>query len=125
MINFFGNPKKMSLISSIGKISNSDIISTKFIFSKNYICQIDINRISSVKKKTITLMTKNNSYLWIDNTLQKFDPINHLWKNYFKSTIPPLKIECKNFIKCVRKNLNDDSGMQSIAVLKILEKLMK
>ncbi len=62
---------------------------------------ININRVSLDKKKTVTIKTNKNSYIWLNNELKiiNMDQIN---TNIEVSNVPALDIEVANFISNIQ-----------------------
>ena len=92
----------------------------KLNFKNNRRCLININRVSNVKNKSVTLATKNDMFLWEDNALYKIDKRKYSFNLVYKSKLSPLAIECKEFIKRIRsksKPYTDDTGLKVVSVL--------
>ena len=125
ILSLFGAPKKISVNNYFGKFSQLDFISIDCIFTKNRKCKIDINRISNEKKKSITFMTKNNTYIWSDLDLYKLNNKTKSFNLIFTSTKSPLSIECKEFLKNIKTKTINKKSKESLVVLKILDKYLK
>lgn len=119
-----GQPLNVEIIQNRGIITRSDIISVDLKFSKNKFCNIHINRISNYKKKTVTILTKKNLFLWDDDVLYQFNKKKNEFQEIYNSKETPLYLECKEFISSISKKLfTYDSSLLAIEINKIIEKI--
>ena len=125
VFKLFGNPQKIKISNSFGIFTASDMLSINLLFDKHRNCQLDINRISHEKKKIVSLITKNNTYVWSDNDLFKLNKNSMRYNLIFHSKILPLHLECLEFLQCVDRKQIDESAIISLHVLKILEIFLK
>lgn len=125
-LELFGVPKKFYLISYSSPIIDTDLIHLKLIYNKTRTSNIHINRISSFKKKIVTIVTKKNIFVWDDDKLFKFNKNTNSFKTYFQSTKTPLFLECKNFISSISKqNFTNESSILARDITNIISKLRK
>ena len=103
ILELLGKPAKIYIKDKVGFVSNSDIITLELLFRNKRKCIIEINRISNFKKKSVTIITAKDLFLWQDDSLYKFNKQKKFYKLIFKSDIKPLNIECKEFIKSLKK----------------------
>lgn len=123
-LTLVGKPRKIHLKSSFGIYTKSDIIHLELLFKKNGKCHIYINRCSSEKKKTITVVTSKNIYIWDDVILYKNNSKNNLFEVIFQSKHTPLELECKNFIKKLNNpKIDYDSTNLAKDVIQVIQKL--
>ncbi len=102
-INLFGEPKKVKLLSAKGLVTKRDIISLELNFSGNRAATIEINRVSDLKNKLVTIATKNNVYSWDNDSLYKLDRAPGEFKEIYHSETQPLEIECQAFLDAIEK----------------------
>lgn len=122
--DLIGKPKKISILEKKGILTNLDIITLKLIFKKNKQCIIDINRCSTFKKKYISIITKNNFYVWEDDDLFKFNGKMRSFEIHFKTKTTPLEIECKTFLNYINRKKNDlSNAKKALKILQILAKI--
>ena len=101
-----------------------DIILVDLKFSKNKFCNIYINRISNYKKKTVTILTKKNLFLWDDDVLYQFNKKKNEFQEIFNSNETSLYLECKEFISNIsKKSITYDSSSLAIEINTIIEKI--
>ena len=121
---FFNQPKKLIIKSKIGCITNCDILSLHVKFPKKVNCVIELNRISYHKQREIIIKSDKNLYKWEDDILLKFSKKDEIFKEYFSSTLFPLQIECKKFLKNMtlkKKNYsNTEKSVQTISIIQNL-----
>ena len=121
---FFNQPKKLIIKSKIGCITNCDILSLHVKFPKKVNCVIELNRISYHKQREIIIKSDKNLYKWEDDILLKFSKKDEIFKEYFSSSLSPLQIECKKFLKNMTlKNKNYNNTEKSIQTVSIIQNL--
>ena len=121
---FFNQPKKLIIKSKIGCITNCDILSLHVKFPKKVNCVIELNRISYHKQREIIIKSDKNLYKWEDDILLKFSKKDEIFKEYFSSSLSPLLIECKKFLKNMTlKNKNYNNTEKSIQTVSIIQNL--
>jgi len=120
-LELMGEPQSVSVLDSKGFLTNNDMITIESKFSNNRKCVIDINRNSSYKKRSITLITKKNLFLWDDEVLFKFNKKTLSFDNYFSSNNTPLEIECKEFVCNIKnKKIDYSNAEKAVKIMKIL-----
>ena len=121
---FFNQPKKLIIKSKIGCVTNCDILSLHAKFPKKVNCVIELNRVSYHKQREIIIKTDKNLYKWEDDILLKFSKKDEIFKEYFSSSLSPLQIECKKFLKNMTlKKKNYDNTEKSIQTVSIIQNL--
>ena len=121
---FFNQPKKLIIKSKIGCVTNCDILSLHVKFQKKVNCVIELNRVSYHKQREIIIKTDKNLYKWEDDILLKFSKNDEIFKEYFSSSLSPLQIECKKFLKNMTlKNKNYNNTEKSIQTVSIIQNL--
>jgi len=121
---FFNQPKKLIIKSKIGCVTNCDILSLHVKFQKKVNCVIEINRVSYHKQREIIIKSDKNLYKWEDDILLKFSKKDEIFKEYFSSSLSPLQIECKKFLKNMTlKNKNYNNTEKSIQTVSIIQNL--
>ena len=121
---FFNQPKKLIIKSKIGYVTNCDILSLHVKFQKKVNCVIELNRVSYHKQREIIIKTDKNLYKWEDDILLKFSKKDEIFKEYFSSSLSPLQIECKKFLKNMTlKKKNYDNTEKSIQTVSIIQNL--
>jgi len=124
VFELLGKPLNVKIIQNHGIITRLDIISVDLKFSKNKFCNIYINRISNYKKKTVTILTKKNLFLWDDDVLHKFNKKKNEFQEIYNSNETSLYLECKEFISNIsKKSITNDSSLLAIEINKIIEKI--
>ena len=121
---FFNQPKKLIIKSKIGCVTNCDILSLHVKFQKKVNCVIELNRVSYHKQREIIIKSDKNLYKWEDDILLKFSKKDEIFKEYFSSSLSPLQIECKKFLKNMTlKNKNYNNTEKSIQTVSIIQNL--
>jgi len=125
-LELFGMPKKIKLNSKYSFLTPVDRFSLELFFSKSRRSEITIDRTSHYKKKTVMIATKNNSYIWDNDELFKFDKKTETYKKIFQSKNMPLYLECKEFIKIISaKNHSVDSAILAKKISSLISKIPK
>ena len=123
-LELLGSPTRVKTFSNIGLVTNSDIIHTRLNFKNYHSCTISINRVSNLKKKSVTLATDKNVYLWENDSLFSLNKKSNLYKLIYKAKKTPLEIEASEFIKCISQRKKPlISGEFGLEVVKILAKI--
>lgn len=125
IIELLGTPKSIKLLNSKGIITSCDIISFEFGFTTNKKCIIDINRVSNFKKRSITILTKQNIFEWEDDQLYKFNKRKHLFELISKPKQTPLEIECKTFIGNLNNKPDYSNSERALKIVQLIEKCRK
>ena len=121
---FFNQPKKLIVKSKIGYVTNCDILSLHVKFQKKVNCVIELNRVSYHKQREIIIKSDKNLYKWEDDILLKFSKKDEIFKEYFSSSLSPLQIECKKFLKNMAlKEKNYSNTEKSIQAVSIIQNL--
>jgi len=125
LLELIGNPKKISIVSSKGIISNSDIIIIKVNFSKNCNGIITIDRTSKTSKKTISITTKNQFLFWEDYDLYKLDKKTMKYLKIFHSNKTSVSNEIRVFLNNVKQNDTNSHNLQlAINIVKLVSDLV-
>ena len=125
-LELFGMPKKIKLNSKYSFLTPVDRFSLELFFSKSRRSEITIDRTSHYKKKTVMIATKNNSYIWDNDELFKFDKKTETYKKIFQSKNMPLYLECKEFIRIISaKNYSVDSAILAKKISSLILKIPK
>lgn len=120
-----GKPKKIVIANSQNFITKSDIIDVKIIFSNKIDCNLHINRISNIKRKSLTLITEKNCYLWENDTLFKFSEKNNYYEKIYESKQTALENECKVFSKDTSAHTHKlDNAQKSLEIIRDLESIL-
>ena len=111
-MELFGMPKKITINSKYGVLTNVDRFSLELLFGKTVKSEITIDRISHLKEKTVMVLTQKNSYIWDDDILFKFNKNTKKYKKSYQSKSTPLYLECKEFIRLINaKKYSIDSAI--------------
>lgn len=123
-IDLMGKPQKISVIDKMGAITKKDLISLKLNFPGGKIATININRLSPEKRKTVTLLTKNNLLVWDNDSLYKLDKKSRRLKLIYCPAATPLITECRAFIESIKtKKEPVTNGKFGLRVVESLEQL--
>ena len=121
-LDLFGEAKKVKILYKNGKISSCDIVVIQVDFERDRRCIIEINRISHVKRKTVSLFTKNAVYVWEGDKLFLLDSRQEKFEQIFEAQCSALEMECKAFLGSVQNQIEPkSSARRSLAVMEILE----
>jgi len=112
LLELIGKPKKISIISSKGVISNLDIITIKIIFSKNCNGIITIDRVSKNSKKTMSIVTKNQSFVWEDYDLYKLNKKTIQYTKIFNSKKTSVSNEINEFLNKIKLKDNNKHNLE-------------
>lgn len=118
-----GKPKKVLLENSQNFLTKSDILDIKLIFSNKIHCTVHIDRISNVKRKSLTFITEKNCYLWENDALFKFSQKNHQYKKIYESQQTALENECKIFSKTISTSKKLDNAQKSLEIIRDLQSI--
>jgi len=120
-----GKPKKIIIENSQNFITKSDIVDIKIIFSNKINCNLHINRISNIKRKSITIITEKNCYLWENDILFRFSEKNNQYEKLYESQQTALENECKIFSKDISTHTQKlDNAQKSLEIIKDLASLL-
>lgn len=125
VIEFLGSPKNVKIIDCRKIVSSYDIVTIEFRFNDGVRCIVDVNRVSSFKKRSITIVTTKNTFQWEDDILYRFNKRKHSYDLIFKSDKTPLEIECKKFIQSLNKRINYSNANKSLKIIQVVEKCKK
>ena len=124
----FGMPCAVTLLHKKGILTKGDIISFRLDFPGGKKCAIELNRVSPVKRKTITLVTKQYIYVWENDLLYRLK-LNKKRMNFipiYRSSKTPLEIESRIFIDRIKRKLSGPSDSSfELGVINVLSRLMK
>ena len=122
----FGTPHAVTLLHQKGIITQKDIISFRLDFTGGRKCVIELNRLSPIKRKTITLITKKNIYVWENDLLYRLNKKRLNFTLFYHSSKTPLEIESQTFIdRIVRKLPASSDNFFELKVIDILSRLAK
>lgn len=120
--SLLGTPQKIILHKQPSKLLEKNLVCLDMNFKKNIQARVLTNRLSSKKRFLITILTKNNIYIWENNELYKFDKIKKTFKLFFRSKITPLEIECKEFVNYINGNFAlFNNTKQALIAIKLLK----
>ena len=123
--SLLGRPLKITELKRRKIISEADIISIQAKYPKTTV-DIDINRASLIKRKTLYLVTEKNTYLWETSTLFKLDQGSKEFVKIFESADTPLELECIEFIKCLSESKKPKTdGEFGLEINNLLTKMVK
>ena len=124
-LELFGPPKKIKLLNKSSFITNMDSFSLELNYNNNKSI-INVDRIANYKKKTSTIITKKNFYIWDNDILYKFNKRSKSLIVFFQSKHSPLYLECKKFISDINnKKFNIDSAILAKNIISIISKMNK
>ena len=119
-----GKQKKILIENSKKFVSKSDIIDVNITYANKINCHFHIDRISTIKHKSLTIITDKNCYLWENDTLFKFSKHTSKYIKVYNSKQTALEIECKLFIRSLsQKYIKFDNTAQSLEIIKTLCKV--
>jgi predicted dehydrogenase len=120
--SLLGIPQKIILHKQSSKLLEKNLVCLDMKFKKNIQARVLTNRLSSKKRFLITILTKNNVYIWENNELYKFDKIKKTFKLFFRSKITPLEIECREFVNYINGNFTlFNNTKQALTAIKLLK----
>ena len=123
-LELFGMPKKITINSKYGVLTDVDRFSLELLFGKTVKSEITIDRISHLKKKTVMVLTQKNSYIWDDDILFKFNKNTKKYKKSCQSKYTPLYLECKEFIRLINaKKYSIDSAIFAKKISDLISKI--
>jgi len=125
VLDIFGKPTSYSVLDKVGFATNLDILIIELRFKKNKRCILKINRVSTCKKKIVTIITTKNLYQWNDNMLYRFDRSKMMFKKIYVSVTSPLESECNEFIDEITKKHIDYYPTKTLDATEIISKIMK
>jgi predicted dehydrogenase len=107
ILKYFGidiDTKTLS-ITNHSHITKSDIFILEAKSTQGICISININRVSQEKRKSITIKTDKNSYIWTNNELKKINT-NQNCDNIEVSNTTALDMEISNFINDIKNRTN-------------------
>ena len=125
IIELMGIPKEIKIKKDFGYVSKSDIVNLEIKYNKDFLCLCEINRLSNKKMKTVTLATEKNLFLWEDNKLFKFNKKNKKYDLFYSSDKTSLEIECNEFIKILKKDLDYSNPLRAIEIQNLIKKIRR
>ncbi len=122
ILELIGTPKKIFWLDNKKIIKNSDLVTLQLDFSGKKNCIINTNRTSTYKKKSMTIITSKNLFIWEDDILYKFDRKKLSFHVAYSSKKTPLELECKEFIKSINNNNKKlVNARNAVKIIRILE----
>ena len=126
LLELIGIPKNLSIISSQGIISDSDILTINVFFSKNCSGIISIDRISENKEKSVSIITNNQFLLWQDYDLYSLNKKTKKLNKIFHSDQSSLTNEINEFLKNLKIRHSNTNNLQiAIDTIKLLSNLKR
>lgn len=126
LLELIGIPKNLSIISSQGIISDSDILTINVFFSKNCSGIISIDRISENKEKSVSIITNNQFLLWQDYDLYSLNKKTKKFNKIFHSDQSSLTNEINEFLKNLKIRHSNTNNLQiAIDTIKLLSNLKR
>lgn len=107
ILKYFGidiDTKTLS-ITNHPHITKSDIFILEAKSTRGVHVSININRVSQEKRKSITIKTDKNSYIWTNNELKKINT-NQNCDNIEVNNTTALDLEISNFINDIKNHTN-------------------
>ncbi len=106
-------------------ISDSDITYTEFTDDKTNISCI-INRASKEKRKTVTIVTSNDTLVWNNDELFRVDQKEKMLAPIMTEKVSPVAEEIKDFLRCLtEKKEPETNGLFALETYKVVEKCLK
>ena len=125
-LTLFGTPHTVTLLHQKGIITQKDIVSFRLDFPGGKKCMIELNRLSPIRRKTITLVTKKNIYVWENDLLYRLNKKRLNFTLFYHSSKTPLEIESRIFIDRIKRKLSGPSDSSfELGVINVLSRLMK
>lgn len=122
ILELIGTPKRIFWIDNKKFIKNPDLVTLQLVFSGKKNCIINTDRTSSYKKKSVTIKTSKNLFIWEDDTLHKFNRRKLSINAVYSSKKTPLELECKEFIKSINNNNKKlVNARNAVKIIRILE----
>ena len=121
-LDIIGYPKKIVVIEKKGFFTDVDQLFLLVSFKNNITCRIYVNRISNQKRRSVTLITKKNLYLWENELLFKCNSKTNGYKKIFEAKKTSLEIECNKFIHKSKYDVYDKIDI-ALKVLKLVSKI--
>ncbi|MDC0153540.1 Gfo/Idh/MocA family oxidoreductase [Nitrosopumilus sp.] len=123
LLKLFQMPNKFNLINSFGFVSKCDFVNL-FLEFKNTQCSIQLDRFSNENKKSVTIFTKKNAYIWDNTKLFKRCNKDKSFKLIFQSKMTPLENESKEFIKQLNNSkISNNSSQLAKDVIQLISQL--
>jgi predicted dehydrogenase len=125
LLELIGIPKKISIISSKGVISNQDLIIVKVYFSKTCNGIITIDRVSENKEKSLSIISKNQFLLWKDYDLYRLNEKTNKFTKIFHSKQSSVSNEINEFLNNLKTGHSDKHNLQlAVNTVKLLSNLV-
>lgn len=126
IIELLGCPKDIKIIDVRKIVSSSyDIVTIEFGFNKGRKCIIDVNRVSSFRKRSIMIVTTKNTFQWDDDNLYKFNKRKLSYDLVLRPNKTPLEIECKTFLQNLNKRSDYSNADKALKIIQLVEKCKK
>jgi len=98
----FGQPHSVTVLDSFQWLGDRNAITVRGSFADGQMCRIDLNRLSPVKRKSVTVVTESDAlWFWSGERLWQFDEATEEFTKEFESSREPLEIECRAFADAV------------------------
>ncbi|MBI4017837.1 MAG: Gfo/Idh/MocA family oxidoreductase [Candidatus Aenigmarchaeota archaeon] len=121
-IDLFGDVKKVEVKYTQQWVTSTDVLAVTLHFPGDRRCAIHVNRVSSAKKKVMTVKTGENAYLWEDDKL--FKAIGESLSEVYRAEESALTAECKDFLKVIEMDESSETdGAFGAEVVKTAEKI--
>ncbi len=123
ILTLLGMPRKINITSSQNVLTETDIITLHAKYQKLAV-DIEINRVSNQKRKTVTFFTSKAIYVWENNKLFKMALGQKDFTLIVETRDQPLEIECQEFLKSLATNKPaPTNGAFGLAVTELLAKI--
>lgn len=119
-----GIPSKISFVYKQKNSQRKDIILLESCLKNKKRCIFEVNRISNIKRWSVTIFTQKNIYLWDDNFLHKFNKHSMNYKKIYENKKNLLQLECKEFLDQMnKKNISYENVNTALQILKTIKKI--
>ncbi len=126
IIELLGSPRNIKIRDARKIVSSSyDTVTIEFEFNRGRKCVIDVNRVSSFRKRSITVVTTKNIFQWDDDNLYKFNKRKLSYDLILKPSKTPLEIECKTFLQNLNKRSDYSNANKALKIIQLVEKCKK
>lgn len=118
------NDLKFILHHREGAISKTDITWTQFGSAQVGYIESNINRISPIKQKTLTIILEDGGYIWSNDELFAIDPNTQALQKIEVDAVTPVANEIKDFLSSVAiKTQPLANGQFALEVYKVIEQV--
>ncbi|MFZ3019971.1 MAG: Gfo/Idh/MocA family oxidoreductase [Minisyncoccia bacterium] len=105
-------------------ISDSDIIETEFLGNKKTYIKSYINRVSTDKRKVITVVLEDKSYIWNNDDLFEINTETNTSNKIDVEHMAPTTLEIEDFLHSIKENAKPlTDGEFALEVYEIIEQV--